>query len=506
MATATVTKLNSKLPTVSKIAFCTSAGVNMCTELFAGDNGQFSRLVGFKQNKKTYPYQVQYRQRSRYTPSNEKVTGALWNNWSDWKAAVGVSDIPAQATETDKPVNKWMKANKGINKNGTYQLTYTFENYLIPADYDARQFQFRIRTVNKAQAKHGSFTSQVLTVYKKPIVADGTAIASADGGLKIKFNYQWERNASIIVSSVVDATGRELLNKEFTAGVQRVELGSGTVPASRQNYTGGMVAITIDKLKRKVEEGETLTFNVHFVSEDGASIPVIESGAVVQLRRAMSIGVTHTWDQVKGVLKVVAANEGSVALVDVGANVSYTYNSKEYSLAPVKEEIDLTGASTFYFYPPIDTAVAIHIKMQDADDYKGIYDGTQFVVSAKGYRLNKSDDVNICGICWGNPSFQVSADPQYETALPYGREKNVIFYGKGTTIVIRLSATLVDKDGLLGGDYGKKAAWEMIQNNQGVYYFRTNQGQLYKVGLTGLSLKHNKKDVYDLSVDMVEVV
>jgi hypothetical protein len=49
-----------------------------------------------------------------------------------------------------------MAANQGINKKATYLTCFTFTNYLIPDDYDAREFQFRIRTFNKSQAKHGN--------------------------------------------------------------------------------------------------------------------------------------------------------------------------------------------------------------------------------------------------------------------------------------------------------------------------------------------------------------
>lgn len=76
MATATSSKLNSKLPTVSKIAFCTAAGKNMATKIFTGENGKFSIKVGFKQNAKTYPFQIQYAQRSRYTNTVAKQKGA----------------------------------------------------------------------------------------------------------------------------------------------------------------------------------------------------------------------------------------------------------------------------------------------------------------------------------------------------------------------------------------------------------------------------------------------
>lgn len=73
-----------------------------------------------------------------------------------WKNAIAVSGIAKDATETAKPSNTWMKANKGVNQNGTYASFYTFSGYQIPEGFDARQFQFRVRTFNKATAKHGN--------------------------------------------------------------------------------------------------------------------------------------------------------------------------------------------------------------------------------------------------------------------------------------------------------------------------------------------------------------
>ena len=156
MATATKSTLNAKLPNVDKISFCTAAGKNMCEKLYTGENGKFSMKVGFRQKSKAYPFQIQYRVRSRYTQANAKKKGANWTAWTVWKNAVAVSGIAINATETAKPVNRWMKANKGVNKNATYATFYTFSGYQIPAGYDARQFQFRIRTFNKAKAKHGN--------------------------------------------------------------------------------------------------------------------------------------------------------------------------------------------------------------------------------------------------------------------------------------------------------------------------------------------------------------
>ena len=68
--------LNAMMPQVTKIAFCTSAGKNMATKIYTAENGKFTRKVGFKQTSKIYPFQIQYRHRSRYTWANAKIKGA----------------------------------------------------------------------------------------------------------------------------------------------------------------------------------------------------------------------------------------------------------------------------------------------------------------------------------------------------------------------------------------------------------------------------------------------
>ena len=507
MATATKTTLNSKLPVVSKIAFCTSAGAGMATKIYTGENGKFTRYVGFKQNSKTYPFQIQYRQRSRYTSANARIKGAQWTNWSAWKNAVAVSGIAKDATESAKPVNKWLKANKGVNKKGTYQTFFTMSSYQIPATYDARQFQFRIRTINKSKAKHGNWTTQTLSVYKRAAVVDETIITASDGGMKIKFNYIWDRTANIQVNSIKDSAGRELLKKDFTSAVQSAYLTSQTSPTPRAGYQGGQVLIPMSRLKRRIVVGETLTLGVNFTTGDGAPTP-LTSGTVIEPRRDIPMTINRTWDEERGLLTVTATNNDSVRLADVCCNVSYTYNGKSYSAAAVSVSKNLAagGTSTFYFFPPIGIPLTLYIKEEDVLDYKDAETAQTFTVTAKGYRFNKTNSLSICGVAWGNANYEINSEPQFETALPYGRNNNVIFYGQGNTNSITFGATLVDKENCYGGSYARKLAWDTVRNNQGVYYFRTNKGDMYKVGMTSVNLNHETKDLYELQVEMLEVV
>ena len=112
----------------------------------------------------------------------------------------------------------------------------------------------------------------------------------------------------------------------------------------------------------------------------------------------------------------------------------------------------------------------------------------------------------IGAVAWGNPSLEVSSEKPFETSLPYGRDKNVIFYGAGDTTEISFSATIVDKADCYGGELSRKQAWDTIRNNQGVYYFRTSKGEMYYVGLRSVGISNEDIQPYALSVDMVEVI
>lgn len=398
-----------------------------------------------------------------------------------------------------------MKANRGINKNSTYQTFYTFTNYMIPATDDAREFRFRIRTVNASQARHGGWASQVLQIFKRAAVEDETLITAADGGLKIKFNYIWDRTQKIAVNSIKDSSGRELLNKAYTATLERAYLTENTTPQPRTGYQPGLVNVPIGRLKRSVAAGEQLITDIRFITGDGAETR-FSTGAVIDPRRDIDVTTSYSWNEETGLLQVQATNNDSISLANIGCNVSYTYNGKPYSMAPFAKSINLTGTSTFDFLPPIGLDLDVTIKEEDAEDYKDVETIEGIHPTAKAYRFNKEDDPTTCAVAWGNPKYEFSSSAQMETALPYGREKSVVFYGRGEVTDLSFSAMVVDKPNLYGGEYSRKRAWDTVRNNQGVYYFRNNRGDMYKVGLTSVKIDNEGNDLYNVNVSMVEVV
>lgn len=229
------------------------------------------------------------------------------------------------------------------------------------------------------------------------MLADETPITRTDGGLAIKFNYKWDKSASIYVNSIKDGIGRELLKEKFISGVEYTELDSESTPAAREGYSGGMLSIPLSNLKRRIEVGEILTTDIQFITIDGAAT-YFSLGEVEEPKRDIQLRMSYTWDEGLGILTAAVENVDRVAIVSLGCNISYTYHNKDYSIVPAVEEIDFGGTSYFYFYPPIGIPFDIHAKAEDANAVKDDTDILNAEVSAKGYRLNKANDLAIGAI------------------------------------------------------------------------------------------------------------
>lgn len=158
-----------------------------------------------------------------------------------------------------------------------------------------------------------------------------------------------------------------------------------------------MLSIPLSNLKRRIEVGEILTTDIQFITVDGAST-YFSLGEVEEPKRDIQLRMSYTWDEGLGILTAAVENVDRVAIVSLGCNISYTYHNKDYSIVPAVEEIDFGGTSYFYFYPPIGIPFDIHAKAEDANAVKDDTDILNAEVSAKGYRLNKANDLAIGAI------------------------------------------------------------------------------------------------------------
>lgn len=509
----TKSTLNTKLPKVSKIAFCTSAGKDMCTTLYTAENGKFSIKVGFKQNTKTYPFQIQYRYRNRWTAANAKKKGADWSAWSSWRNAVDTTKLAYNST---KLIDTWLFANKGVNKNSDYRTFKEFSGAILGADYDAREYQYRIRCYSSSKKQHGNFTYQKLRIYKKARVYDETIHATADGGLVFDFNYKWDRGGSVQVNSIIDAEGIEILNAPLTKAANHDSLRTETTtPAIREGYTPAEFYIEPNELTRTVEPGEKLTVDAAYVTDDNASTKFVASKVNEADTELNPISIAYTYDELSGVYTLTAQKTDSNDFIqEIDSYMTYQHLGKEHIIKPYLSEIDneaLKGeaagtVATYYYRPPLNVEVTAVVSV--SNNYRGLTKASTSPAKFRSplYMFTNTDKPEQVASCWDGVDFSISTSRPYEIALPFGREKEIVFYGSGNETKIKFSANILDAADQPGGKHSMLQSWIELRNNQGVYDLRTPHSEKYKVAVTDVQIKRTNFNVYQVAVSMNEVV
>lgn len=83
-----------------------------------------------------------------------------------------------------------------------------------------------------------------------------------------------------------------MIKKPFSTAINYVELSASTVPIARQGYSGGKILIPIESLKRRIAEGEMLTYDIQLITLDGA-ITSFSLGAVVEPHREIALNMAY---------------------------------------------------------------------------------------------------------------------------------------------------------------------------------------------------------------------
>lgn len=349
-AAVTKSTLNKKLANVSTIRFCTSAGKNMTDAVYYTPGKGISISIGLKQPKgNTNGYQIQYREHSRLIPSKVKKKGAEWTTWSSWKNLIEISTVNSQthvktvlvAANSTKNPDTWLNPNVKANTKTSYLVFYKFSNTKIDATYDARSYQFRVRTYNAKTKKHGSWITQTLYVYKKAIVEDTTVHVGPNGSMIFDLNYKWDRDGTVVISSVkpVEYTGhstyelpttkglprpsddpsgtptkalnatlreysvvnRNLLKKSVTKAVNYDSRRTGTsTPPKKSGYKPGQFTITIDEMKTGIKYGELLQITGYYKTSDGAKTPLFSKAVnyhYFNMHYSIYVSTTVTYTQ-----------------------------------------------------------------------------------------------------------------------------------------------------------------------------------------------------------------
>ena len=542
---ATKSTKNTKLPKVKekKIGFkktkVNAKGKKVAkfpTKISCGSNGQFSANVWFIEPSDKYPFQIQYRERSYYNKTNAQTTGASLTNWSDWKAAVTKNGITKDWTQTLHPVNQWMKSNKGINKKGKNNTFFTFTNYVIPADYVAREFEFRIRTFNKSKAKHGEWSNRSVIVYKEPDVAynftgEEPVWINTVGSINIHFYVKYEGDFKFQLDSLKDNDGNEILKKAVTITPEYEAEGTGTYAG----YTKYVVGVPFSSIKREITTDDDLTIDSSVITDTGINkafnmitvTPAIEEPSAAP---EDDVEINSYWndDEVSqcNVYKVYLTGEGASNIQEFKSTVtwgrSYIIDEQIVNEKISEECIIHKESDTVYYVTcpmPFDTT-GCRVKFTVKTATGAIISKENSVTknSTAGYHLQSLspkiindgtrlywEKSNWCSaLCWANTEFVIKDEPHVEVGQPINRKSAVAFYGTGKMRRFTLKGSVFVNESY--NSASSKRAWDAFLNNlSGIYLLRHSNDIYTKVVVQNSNWVMTKPGIYEITLEMTEV-
>ena len=469
--------------------------------------------------KKSYSYQVQYRIHYRYTAANAAKKGADWTAWSSWMTPVAIAakgSLPRIAANSTSDPNKWLRSNVGVNTKVTYQKLFKFTNKTL-SSYQALAMQFRVRTFDAAKAKHGDWvTSTTLVIYRRPEVMDETIHTGEDGALDIDYNYQWDRGCTLVVTSVKDSGGRELLSERFAQAPQYDGLRSAsTLCPLRSGYAAGTSTIPVEQLKRAPLPNETLTYSAYLETVDGART-TLESPKVVAGEDAEldppRLAVTTDLSQGRALLEVYKTDADD-DLLSVGASVSWTYLGKRYTGKPTSSTSDPTIISTeqpvgrYWFSTSLPLGIPLTFTATFKNRYKKTVSSSETVTLATGKLayLNGVTNTSIVATAFGNMALRLDSSGTFVTARPYGRSLPFAAVDPtGHTNRINFEADIAESTSEVSA-YATFAQWNSVRTNPGIYILRLPDGQVYRVAVTDVGISQERFGLRRVTISCEEV-
>lgn len=507
-------KVSSSMPRVSDILLCTAAGKNMTKKIYTAPNGRFTIKIGMKQTSRAYGYQVQYRHSSRYTKANEAKKSAKWTANSSWKNdRAFTSGGITYAVGSTYDANNWGKCNIGVNKTSTYHAFDQFTNSYVGDGYDCRSYQYRVRTYNPKTNTAGAWVySDWLYFYKAAIVENFTLHRSIDGGLLLEYNYQFDRGIKLVLQSVTDSEGRDILEKQLSLAAN-YDSGrtASTVPAKRAGYTPGVSSVQPSQLKRAPEYGEQMIIAGYVQTTDGAKTDIGGTYAVQNTDYDIDPPSVTVSDLGFGFCRVVVRPTSTADVVtDVGCVCKYVYNGKTYSVSPDVKSVADSGSGKVGTYTFYNVPVDIDLKFTGTlkNGYDTISKTTTYRNGKAAFYLHMvGKPTSYRASLEYNANYSLKSNMPYTLEMPHGRKLPWVAYGIGTETALTLSGDILAADQaptdmLSTSSY---AAWESVRNNQGVYLLRCPEGRMHKVAIQDVSISAEGAKVRSVSVTAAEV-
>lgn len=207
------------------------------TSLGIGPGGEGGTRIGW--NSQYYTFQVQYRERKRYSPSGYTAAHvAPAQQWTDWTAWTDPEDAVA-----DDMASSCSKSGRSITYTG-HQFGYSYDI----TTYDMYQLEVRVRVFDEPSLTCSQWAYASLAAVIRPQAAL-TALPNATGGYDVTVTLtNWERGGNSVaiadsrycMTNVRDENLGPWWNNSYRWSGVTVQVGSGTstftVPAVAASY------------------------------------------------------------------------------------------------------------------------------------------------------------------------------------------------------------------------------------------------------------------------------
>jgi len=518
----TVSKLNKSLPVCRGIYLTAKSvgGKDSAYTLNTAENGTWACKFFFKQPvSKKYPYQIQYRERTR-----SASTGA-YTAWSDWKNArqftltnacraanVGSGKpFPAGTTNCNAGSTVypayWLGGNRGQSTTTDYLLIED-ANGTVASTNVSYQRQYRIRTYNADKKTHGNwfYGEKTLTIKRRASVINETFYRTTAGGLVMTFKASkaMASGAKIVFKSIKDKNGNELLEKELEVTPKGNNYATPTA-----NYQAFSATVKLSELKHAVSYNQKLAIKGYFVNKWGTRTDLPASIRVAGMGSISKPDIRIETDVATGIVKVKLKypSGGQYAVSNCSCVATYTSNGETRTIKPssTSKNYSKTTFATFTFKRlPFKFSVTFKVTIQPV---AGAFATKTFkktkVLNVNNFVLTGVTYPSIVASCWGNPSITYDRTGRVTAQLTEGRSKPFAIIGKGVVNDIQLSGSVHTHDTRVST--ATRAKWEKVGRNPGIYTLRTPNGHILKVAVQEVQISSTSAQSSTINVSMVEV-
>lgn len=462
-------------------------------------------------------YQVQYRERRRFSPSGYTAAGVApanqWEAWGEWQDPDG-----AVANDTASPVS--------VSGNVVTYQGHSWAYGYDTSTYDMYAVQLRVRVFDEPSATASQWAYATLDAVIRPW-ATLTALPNAQGGYTVTVVLEnWQRGGNRLTIDgtrycMDNARGQSLgpwwNNTPFWAGCT-AGLGAtgGTVDVPAAAMSGGRIyatnisVVTADGGTSVLDASNMYNYDCPADSNTGsamhpagARVYMVPVGEHEDPAGVTAPTVTATQDEAGNLAVKVSGGEWD------GVSVWYTWTDARGVTGhgqadAAKASARIWGAQIIA--PPFDVPITINASVTKNGQWVA-RSTTATVESGGAVELRRTDTGESLRVLYNaRDTVRRCFDNDAETVKPAGAPRPKSRYGTGGAMSLSVSG-LVPGEGVTGGMLTESALADFVQlEGAGDWLLRLPGGERYRVALMSYSLDNAAPaGFYELGLDL-EVV